>query len=164
LRLTMKYWLLLLVSVLHSGLSFSGDKVKSNPVLSTDLLWQKTITEAKASIGSFRELLSKPELASSFALVKVYFPEQGAYLWFMVVDVDSKSFVVQAFETLPQLDHIVVGEAYSVSDEDIVDWSLNNSGSMYGGFSMRYIRDQKTKDEQEKYDQYVGVKEWMPMP
>ena len=46
----------------------------------------------------------------------------------------------------------------------ILDWSLNNSGSMYGGFSMRYIRDQKTKDEQDKYDQYVGVKEWMPLP
>ncbi|MFN1601721.1 DUF2314 domain-containing protein [Vibrio harveyi] len=160
----MKYWLLLLVSILHSGLSFSGDEVKSNPVLSNDLLWQRTIIEAKASIGSFRDLLSKPELASSLALVKVYFPEQGAYLWFMVVDVDSKSFVVQAFEALPQLDHIVVGEAYSVSDEYIVDWSLNNSGSMYGGFSMRYIRDQKTKDEQDKYDQYVGVKEWMPLP
>ncbi len=157
-------WLKVVTLFLYSVNTWAQTQAKSTYVDSDDLRWQATIIEAQHSLPYFRTLLSEPMDKLSYALVKVHFEDQGAYLWFIVIDTQPKSFIVSAFETLPQLPQIKPDEYYSLNDSQIVDWAINRNGKMYGGFSMRFIRDQKPLAERQKYDEYIGVTEWMPNP
>lgn len=48
-----------------------------------------------------------------------------------------------------------------VVDADIVeDWMINHDGVVYGGFSLRLIRDRLSVEDQKQFDDHTGIREF----
>ena len=50
-----------------------------------------------------------------------------------------------------------VGERLGFDPEDVFDWMLLEDGHLYGGFTLRVTRANLPPDQQEAYDQNIGV-------
>ena len=45
-------------------------------------------------------------------------------------------------------------------EESLLDWMVNEDGVLHGGFSIRYYRATLPDEERQRYDEYIGVKEY----
>lgn len=58
-----------------------------------------------------------------------------------------------------------VGKRLGFEPEDVFDWMvIDSSEQMKGGFTIRVTRNRLASDEEKKkYDEYIGVKRYLPM-
>ena|SRR5690554_1922279 len=56
-----------------------------------------------------------------------------------------------------------VGQRLGFDPEDIFDWMVNDRGHLYGGYTMRVMRNTLPEQEKHAYDQHVGVTWWEPL-
>lgn len=121
---------------------------------------------ARASLPVFRLLMPLCEAEEAYPLVRTYYDDGdcGIWLWLVVVEVEKEGFVVEAFETPPSLPDLQPGSRMTLNDSQIVDWMLNHAGTLYGGYSLRLQRSRLPATERKRYDQYVGVIRYAPLP
>jgi len=121
---------------------------------------------ARASLPLFRLLLPLCEAEEAYPLVRIFYDDGqcGLWLWLVVVKVEKEGFVAETFETPPSLPDLQPGTRLALKDSQIVDWMLNHAGTLYGGYSIRLQRSRLPRADQEKYDRYVGVTRYAPLP
>lgn len=123
-----------------------------------DDAFQATIATAQATLGEFRRLLSTPS-PSTFPLVKVLLsePNHRAYIWLSVVEHSSAGFVGEIFELPSGFKDYKVGTRLEVANGNVQDWMINDDGTLYGGYSLRYARSTMSDTEKAAFDQHIGV-------
>ena len=124
-----------------------------------DAGYQLTIKKAQESLGQFREMfrkfepwspLIKTELSSSNS-------EGRCFVWLNNVQETPDGFVAQVFEIPPTLQGFEIGDQVDVRADDVLDWMINDDGTLYGGYSIRYHREQIPQHEQDAFDQHLGI-------
>jgi len=120
-----------------------------------------TIVTAQSTLGEFRNLLADPS-DELFPLVKLLLSEPGyrAYMWLSVVSHSSGGFVGEIFELPGEFKVNAIGDRIEVSDSDVQDWMINDGGTLYGGYSLRYSRSKMTDAEKLAFDEHVGVEKY----
>jgi uncharacterized protein YegJ (DUF2314 family) len=120
--------------------------------------FQATIVVAQDTLGKFRGLLAD-SADKKFPLVKALLsePDYRAYIWLSVVSHDSDGFVGEIFELPAEFKKYSVGTRLEVPDSEVQDWMVNDEGTLYGGYSLRYSRSRMTDAEMVAFDKHVGV-------
>jgi uncharacterized protein YegJ (DUF2314 family) len=128
----------------------------------TDPEFRQTVVDAQRSLHAFRQLLRSKDSAEWYPSVKTRLTagKETAFIWLLVVDDTSAGFVATVFEIPPAFEGIRVGDQVSVSDTEVMDWMVNQSGVLRGGFSLRYQRSKLPPERQASFDQRVGVLEY----
>ncbi len=130
-------------------------------VKSADEEFNKTIIEAHKTLDSFRGMIEKGG-EDLFPLVKVLLsePNYRAYMWLTVREVNDAGFVGEIFELPSEFQEFKVGMLIDIPEQDIQDWMINDSGTLYGGYSLRYNRAQMSESEKLYFDQHIGVERY----
>ncbi len=125
--------------------------------------YKKTIAVAQESLSEFKTMLRNKKKDDTFPLVKVLLaePEFESYIWLQVVDVQDNQFKAEIFELPVEYKEYVVGDLVEIEDSDIQDWMLNDNGSLYGGFSIRYSRKNISQSDQLSFDERIGVTKYV---
>ncbi len=57
-----------------------------------------------------------------------------------------------------------VGDRLGFHPEDVVAGRVNDPGRLHGGFTLRVVRGNLSEAEGARYDEYIGVLSWQPVP
>lgn len=131
-------------------------------VRDTDPEFRQTVVDAQRSLHIFRQLLHSKHSREWHPCVKTRLAAgtDTAFVWLLVVGDTSTGFVAAVFEIPPEFKGIRVGDRVSVSDAEVMDWMVNQSGVLRGGFSLRYQRSKLPPERRAWYDQHIGVSEY----
>lgn len=127
-----------------------------------------TIHTARESLYIFKENLEKLS-EDDFACVKFYIPESldsedGANIWLMMPFFEDTFCFSQLFELPEEFKWIQVGQWLKFSESDLLDWYiLKPNGEMLGGYSLRYQRSKLSVEQQEEFNQRIGVKKFIDL-
>lgn len=128
-------------------------------VRSAEPEYLQTIADARAGLARFRAMLPADGSPRGDAMIKTTLTEgdQRAFMWLMSARRHGEAIVGEVFEAPQQLPSFQVGDLIEVTEETLLDWSVNESGTLHGGFSIRYQRARLPEAERAAYDEYVGV-------
>lgn len=125
-----------------------------------DAEYQLTIQRAQETLGQFREMFDKFEPWSPLIKTELSNPnlEGRCFVWLNNVRETKTGFVAQVFEIPPTLEGFEVGDHIDVTSDDVLDWMVNDNGTLHGGFSIRYHRGKTPEHERDAFDAHLGVK------
>jgi uncharacterized protein YegJ (DUF2314 family) len=128
----------------------------------SDPEFRQTVLDAQASLPEFRQLLGAGGSGEWYPCIKtrVTAGKASAFLWLLVVEGTATGFVASVFEVPPEFKGIRVGDKVAVADGEVMDWMVNQSGTLRGGFSLRYQRTKLPPERVAWFDQHVGVSKW----
>ncbi len=131
-------------------------------VRDSDPEFRQTVLDAQASLHEFRRLLRSPGSAQGYPCIKTRLTagKEAAFVWLLVVRDTSAGFAATVFEVPPEFRGIQLGDQVTVSDAEVMDWMVNQSGTLRGGFSLRYQRSHLPPERRAWFDQHVGVTEY----
>ena len=125
----------------------------------SDSEYQLTIAKAQETLGTFREMsrdcdpwapLIKTELSNLQT-------DGRCFVWLNNVQFTSTGFLAQLFEIPPALQGFAIGDEFEIIPNDVLDWMINDGGTLHGGFSLRYHRERLPEHERAAFDQHIGV-------
>ena len=127
-----------------------------------DPAYQRTIQTAHHRISEFRALLPDDGTPRQNAMVKTRIEQDqhAAFMWLANTRQDGDAFVAQFFEIGEPFTEYGVGDRLRIEAADILDWMVNDQGLLYGGFSLRYQRDQLPEEERPGFDERIGAKQY----
>lgn len=121
--------------------------------------YQLTIDRAQETIGQFREMFDKFEPWSP--LIRTELSNRNSdgrcFVWLNNVRETNDGFVAQIFEIPPALQGFEIGEHIDIPACDVLDWMINDRGTLHGGFSIRYHREKIPEHERDAFDEHLGV-------
>lgn len=122
---------------------------------------ESAIKQARKSVHEFRSLYKELPTDYISPLVKVLLTdnEYSVYVWLYVSNVSDISFEAELFEVPVEVTSYKAGDSFTITDEEIVDWMINDNGTLYGGYTLRYQRETMSDSEREAFDEHVGIKE-----
>ena len=128
----------------------------------SDPEFRQTVLDAQASLPDFRRLLRSPDCADWYPCVKTRLTagKETAFVWLLVVRDTADGFVASVFEIPPEFEGIAVGDHITVSDSEVMDWMVNQSGLLRGGLSLRFQRSKLPPERRAWFDQHFGVSEY----
>ena len=128
----------------------------------SDPAFQQTVRDAQASLAEFRRHLQSSQAAEWYPCVKTRLTagKETAFVWLLVVGVTRSGFVASVFEIPPEFKGMQIGDEVQVSDNEVMDWMVNQNGVLHGGFSLRYQRSLLPPEKHAWYDQHIGVSEY----
>jgi len=121
--------------------------------------YRKTIADAQERLPTFRRLIEEKCHDDVYALVKVLLaePDYRSYIWLIVTKVNPSTFIAEIFELPSNYRQFKVKQRIEVSDVDVQDWMINDNGTLYGGYSLRYSRGKMDTQGQAGFDRQLGV-------
>lgn len=143
-----------------------GPELDAGPMLqqipSSDPIYLQAIADARAGLDRFRAMLPADGSPRDYAMVKTTLTEgdRRAFMWLTAARRHGDAFVGEVFEAPQQLPSFQVGDLIEVTEETLLDWSVNVSGTLHGGYSLRYQRARLPEAERAAYDEYIGVTRW----
>ncbi len=126
---------------------------------SSSAKYQRAVRNAKETLEEFRVMLPQDGAPRFEAMVKLRLSdgENSAFMWLANTRIDGGGFVAEIFEVPEFFSNVEVGQAYAVSADDIIDWMVNEEGTLHGGFSIRLHRSTLTSEEGNNFDEQIGV-------
>lgn len=130
---------------------------------------------AYQTAGVFLSLLEQKPNAFHLAKIRFRDPDESArlggdchvFMWLhQVCHHDEENlFSGVFFEVPPQLQKWhQPGQRMGFQSDSIFDWMVNDSGHLYGGFTLRVAREKIPEAERISYDQYIGVSVYEALP
>lgn len=142
--------------------------------------------EAKRTLPLFRNATASGRFSPASCLVKVTFIDRSVtaepalvrtsesaseypehpicHLWLSVTSVLDDLVFCSVFEAPEEL-RLKPGTSFVVASESIEDWMINQDSEVYGGYSLRLIRDRLGVEGRKRFDAHTGIrgfKEVMP--
>jgi uncharacterized protein YegJ (DUF2314 family) len=135
---------------------------KTNLIRSSDPVYQQTIRDAHTTIAQFRSLLPADGSPRADAMVKTKISQgdESAFMWLSHARIAGTGFVAAFFEISEAFTNYEVGDEIEIPEAELLDWMVNDQGTLHGGFSIRYYRSTLPPEEREEYDSYIGVTEY----
>jgi len=118
---------------------------------------KEATNEAQKSLDVFLNLYDeyKDNLEVFFAIkVPLNDGDETVHFWFTFKGIQGGLFSGEHFE-LPEA--LLCFKTVSVKREDIEDWMINDHGHLYGGYTIRVMRNRLPENEREQFDEYGGI-------
>lgn len=144
------------------------------------------VGEAKRTLPRFLDAAASGRFSAASCIVKVPFldrsataepalvrtsdtaceyPEQPTcHLWLRVTSVLDELVFCSVFEAPDEL-RLNPGTSFVVASESIEDWMIDQGGEVFGGYSLRVIRNRLGAEARKRFDAHTGIrrfKEVMP--
>jgi len=116
---------------------------------------------ARETLAGFRTAFTERRFGRAFYGVKLHFPQpdgrEGHHVWLSLTQLFADLYFCSLIELPSDLVGLKADETKLATDDDVEDWMIMDNGTLYGGFSLRAIRQQLSASEQAEYDSYMGV-------
>lgn len=122
------------------------------------------LRKAQDTLPQFRQAIIDRKYPRAFCTVKGYFPEadgsKGAHLWIWVRELNEKGFGCVPFELPKGFNGLQPDQKIQLKNEDVEDWTINDDGTLYGGYSLLLKRAHVPEAEREAFDRFIGAKKY----
>ncbi len=147
------------------------------PDTDPDLL--AAVSEAKRTLPRFREAVASGRFPPASCFVKVPFLDRSAtgepagvctsdtasqypeqpicHLWLRVTSVLEDLVFCSVCEAPAEL-RLTPGTSFVVASESIEDWMIYQSGEVFGGYSLRVIRNRLGTEARKRFDSHTGIR------
>lgn len=128
----------------------------------SDPEFRQTVLDAQASLQEFRSLLRMAGSDQWYPCVKTRLTagKESAFVWLLLVRDTATGFVASVFEIPPEFKGIRVGDEVTVKDAAVMDWMVNQAGTLRGGYSLRYQRSKLPLKDRASFDEHIGVSQY----
>lgn len=126
-------------------------------VCSSDPGYQECVANARATLDEFRSMLPRFEPHLCLIKTKLEDGQNSGFVWLFNTTFSSVGFTAELFEVPPSVPLLKAGQVFDVSDADVIDWMINDNGTLYGGYSLRYHRSKLPPEERPMFDEHVGI-------
>lgn len=116
--------------------------------------------KAQLTQGYFLDSLRSPSPhQSSFSLkAKIVDGDHVEHIWLSGVSMDGEGSFFGTVNNEPQhVKNVTLGSKIGVSEENLSDWMIIESGRLIGGYTIRAYRDQMSPGQQEDFDESLGL-------
>jgi uncharacterized protein YegJ (DUF2314 family) len=127
----------------------------------------QAVSEARATVGRFRDLIANCTGTEVFHSAKLRFLDPSLsetleedryfFVWVHFVTVDGDSFVGRTIQPPTGCDFLSAGQTHRFKASDIHDWMVNEDGRIHGGYSLRVMRKHLPEERRAAYDRYIGA-------
>ncbi len=124
---------------------------------STDPAYMECVANARATLDDFRSMIPRYHSHSCLIKTKLDDGHSSGFVWLFNTEISGNGFSAELFEIPPSVPLLKVGQRFHVDDGDVVDWMINDNGTLYGGYSLRYHRSNLPPEERPAFDEHVGV-------
>jgi uncharacterized protein YegJ (DUF2314 family) len=151
----------------HSDKNLNSDKLGLDTaaniysVTSEDSSMNSAIDKAKKTIGEFdKGLESNNSLYTDFAIKKRYkTPDDGGeHMWITVIGFEDGKYKGIVNNDAEKTTEVKYGDTVIVRKDEITDWMFLANNVLKGGYTIRVIRDQMSKNDRMKMDKELGYK------
>ena len=131
--------------------------------------------KAAETMSEFRRFVEMP--GAHFCSVKLKFRDPNlseklgedrfAFIWLTATyyHEEENLYSAEFFEVPEEFQQWhQVGQRLAFEAEDVFDWMVNDDGLVHGGFTLRAIKKHLSDADREAHDEYLGVREWAPIP
>lgn len=124
---------------------------------SDDPAMTAAVQKAKSTLGEFVAMLRNASLP---ALIKIGVDHDGQrrFIWLGDVRIGDGEFDAQVFSQ--HISGLRQGERRRVPRDEVVDWMINDAGTIHGGFTLRVQRDHLPSTEHASFDAELGARRW----
>ncbi|MEM7477122.1 MAG: DUF2314 domain-containing protein [Planctomycetota bacterium] len=126
-------------------------------VQGSDPAYQACVSKAQATLQDFRDMLQEYDPYSCLIKTRVEDGEQHGYIWLFNTRRIEIGFQATVFELPAFAPNLEIGQELEIAESEVVDWMINDEGTLYGGFSLRYHRQQLPPEERPAFDEHIGV-------
>jgi uncharacterized protein YegJ (DUF2314 family) len=123
----------------------------------SDPAYLECVAGARATLDVFRSMMPGHDLHTRLIKTKLDDGQNSGFVWLMNATVSDAGFAAEVFEVPPSLPLLKVGQVFNIPEENVVDWMINDDGTLYGGYSLRYHRANLHPNERPAFDAHVGV-------
>jgi uncharacterized protein YegJ (DUF2314 family) len=124
---------------------------------SSDPAYQECVAMARATLDEFRSMIPRFDPQSCLIKAKLDDGHGSGFVWLFGTTISGDGFTAELFEIPPSVAKLKVGDVFRIDGGDVVDWMINDHGTLYGGYSLRYHRAKLNPDERRAFDEHVGV-------
>lgn len=128
-----------------------------NMFSSSDPAYLDCVAKARATLDDFRSMLTRYDSNVCSIKTELHDGQSGGFVWLFNTTVLGEGYTAELFEVPPTISLLKVGQVFEVASADVIDWMINDHGTLYGGFSLRYHRESLSPDERTAFDEYIGV-------
>lgn len=129
-----------------------------------DPAYRATISNAQNSLNEFSALVQALPHATHMLKTVIIDGEERSNLWLHYIGAIEEGFVATPFEVPTSFKSVKVGSEITLAIPDVLDWMIIDEGSAHGGYSIRFLRNQKPEREKKKFDEFMGIQTYMPLP
>ena len=108
---------------------------------------RKTEEKARETLDNFRQLIKKHPDISPMIKMRIVDTNTASRMWLFVDKVEKNSFEAHLFEVPTDFEKYQAGDSFTVKNEDILDWMINNNGVVSGAYTIRVQRKNMTDKE-----------------
>jgi uncharacterized protein YegJ (DUF2314 family) len=129
-----------------------------------------SVERARSTLPRFRELIVTSTGPETYRSAKLRFrdPELSErlgedryfYSWVSFVTCDGDAFFGTLVQPPSEIKWLEAGQSIRFKGDELWDWMVNQDGHLFGGFSLRVMREALPEERRAAFDQYVGVKSY----
>lgn len=130
------------------------DKGDLYSVPGDDYGMNKAIDTAKKSLFLFDMAFKSYQYDTGTFALKVKFPTSTGteHIWATEISIRNGNYY-GIIDNIPELTtEVRAGEKLKLDIENITDWMYSDKGILRGGYTIRFIRNQMTREEKNKFD------------
>lgn len=129
---------------------------------STELAIEKGIAKAKKTMQKdFLDVFESEDDKNYNYSVKMAFKSftEEEHIWLDNLRYDNSNTLIGFLANEPKkLSHIKAGDQLKVVFEDVVDWMYLRDDVLYGGYTIKAVREKMTDDQKAAFDKKSGFK------
>jgi len=143
-------------------------------VRNSDEQFAHAYAQAAATLGAFSEHLHRD--GGHYCAAKLRLKDPGTstrlgedrfvFMWLAGVnhDFSTGTYTGEFFEVPKELTPwYQVGQQVQFKGPDIIDWFVNDNGTLHGGYTLRVARSRLPEAERAAFDKHTGVTLWAPI-
>lgn len=123
----------------------------------SDPAYLDCVAKARATLDEFRSMLTRYDSDVCSIKTELHDGRSSGFVWLFNATVLGEGFTAELFEIPPTIPLLKVGQVFEIASADVIDWMINDNGTLYGGFSLRYHREGLAPEERSAFDEYIGV-------
>lgn len=126
-----------------------------------DVEMNKAIEKAKQTLDSFDYAFKNNTRVFTFFGLKKKFEENGnvEHIWIGNIQRIENGKYIGVIDNLPEkILSVKLGDTVQIERKEISDWMYIKKSELYGGYTIRLLRDRMTEEEREKFDAESGMK------
>lgn len=123
----------------------------------SDPAYLDCVAKARETLDEFRSMLAQYDSDVCSIKTELHDGHSSGLVWLFNTTVHGEGFTAELFEIPPTIPLLKVGQVFEIASADVIDWMINDKGTLYGGFSLRYHRESLAPDERSAFDEYIGV-------
>lgn len=126
-------------------------------VKASDAEMNEAIEKAKQTLHDFNAALLNPEIEVKSLKVKFQNQTDAEHLWLSnIVFKDGKYTGI--LDNEPEyFTEYKIGDTIDVDDKNISDWMYIKNGKLFGGYTIKVLRNRMSESEREQFDAESGL-------